>query len=49
MRKIKTSGGCLLFSLSKGYAANFTGWFETVLVSFISTRDGKKETRLLVL
>lgn len=49
MRKIKNSGGCLPFFLYKGYAANFTGWFETVLVSFISTRDGKKETRLLVL
>lgn len=39
MRRIKNSAGCLRFSLWKGYAADFTEWFETVVVSFISTRD----------
>lgn len=39
MRRIKSSGGCLPFSLWRGYAANFTEWFETAVVSFISTRD----------
>lgn len=39
MRRIKNSAGCLPFSLWKGYAANFTEWFETVVVSFICTRD----------
>lgn len=39
MRRIKNFAGYLLFSLWKGYAANFTEWFENVLISFICMRD----------
>lgn len=36
--RIKISERCLPFSLGKGCAAQFTEWFETIVVAFISAR-----------